>query len=130
MWESTDESLTISNSQTAPVVKTTSDTSCHLRKSPTALDIDKLKANMMAIKSFFMNEIYELRQEISSLQLKLQQEKVNQSGNINVCEKNKKIIIEDLKIKLAFCQIENQLLKDETVTKQRTIETILNGKKN
>ena len=128
--ESTDESLAITNSQTTPVVKTTSDTSCHLRKSPTALDVDKLTANMMAIKSFFMNEIYELRQEISSLQLKLQQEKVNQSGNINVCEKNEKIIIEDLKIKLAFYQIENQLLKDETVTKQRTIETILNGKKN
>ena len=86
--ESTYESLNISNSQTMPVVKTTSDTSCHLRKSPTALDIDKLKANMMTIKSFFMNEIYELRQEISSLQLKLQQEKLNQSGNNNVCKKD------------------------------------------
>ena len=80
-----------------PVGKTTSDISCHLRKSPTALDIDKLKANMMAIKSFFMNEIYELRQEISSLQLKLQQEKLNQSGNNNVCEKDEKIIFEKLK---------------------------------
>ena len=88
MRESTDESLTISNSQTAPVVKTTSDTSCHLRKSRTALDVAKLRANMMTIKSFFMNEIYELRQEISSLQLKLQQEKLNQSGNNNVCEKD------------------------------------------
>ena len=125
MWESTDESLTISNSQTAPVVKTTSDTSCHLRKSPTALDVDKLKANMMAIKSFFMNEIYELRQEISSLQLKLQQEKVNQSGNNGVCEKGEKIIIEDLKTKLEFYHRENQLFKDETMAKQRTTETIL-----
>ena len=76
--EITDESLTISNSQTTPVVKTTSDTSCHLRNSPTSLDVDKSKTNMMAIKSFFMNKIYELRQEISSLQLKLQQEKLNQ----------------------------------------------------
>ena len=123
--ESTDESLAITNSQTTPVVKTTSDTSCHLRKSPTALDVDKLKANMMAIKSFFMNEIYELRQEISSLQLKLQQEKLNQSGNNNVCEKDEKIIIENLKTKLEFYQRENQLLKDETLTKQRMIETIL-----
>ena len=32
----------------------------------------------MTIESFFMNEIYELREEISSLQLKLQQEKLNQ----------------------------------------------------
>ena len=49
-----------------------------LEKSPTALDVDKLRANMMTIESFFMNEIYELREEISSLQLKLQQEKLNQ----------------------------------------------------
>ena len=49
-----------------------------LKKSPTALDVDKLRVNMMAIESFFMNEIYELREEISSLQLKLQQEKLIQ----------------------------------------------------
>ena len=60
--ESTDESLTFSISQTTPVMKTTSDTSCHMRKSPTALDVHSLRANMMAIKSFFINEIYELRQ--------------------------------------------------------------------
>ena len=75
-----------------------------------------------------MNEIYELRQEIQSLQLKLQQEKLNQSGNNSVCEKDKKdkmIIIEDLKTKVEFYQRENQLLKNETMTKQRTIETIL-----
>ena len=123
--ESTDGNLTISNSQTTPVVKTTFDTFCHLRKSLTALDNDKLKANMMAIKSFLMNEIYELRQEISSIQLKLKQEKVNQSGNNNVCEKDEKIIIENLKTKLEFYQRENQLLKDETITKQQTAETIL-----
>ena len=55
--ESTDESLTNSNSKITPVVKTTSDTSCHLKKGPTALDVDNLTANMMAIKSFFINEI-------------------------------------------------------------------------
>ena len=68
-----------------------------------------------------MNEIYDLRQEISSLQLKLQQEKLNQSGKSNLCEKDEKIIIEDLKTKLDFYQRENQLLKDETMAKQRTI---------
>ena len=56
----------------------------------------------MAIKSFFMNEMYDIRQKISSLQLKLQQEKLNPSGNNNVCEKDKNIIIEDLKTKLGF----------------------------
>ena len=120
--ESTDESLTISNSKTTPVVKTTSDSSCNLRKGPITLDVDKLKTNMVAIKSFFMNEIYELRQEISSLQLKLQQEKLNQSGNNNVCGKVEKIIIENLKTKLEFYQRKNQLLKDKTIRKQRTIE--------
>ena len=96
-----------------------------MRKTPTALEVDILRVNMMAIKSFFMNEIYDLRQEISSLQLKLQQEKLNQSGYNNMCEKDENIIIEDLKTKLDFYQRENQLLKDETMAKQRTIETIL-----
>ena len=63
--------------------------------------------------------------EISSLQLKHQQEKLSQSGNNNVSEKDEKIIIEDLKTNLEFYQRENQLLKDETITKQRKIETIL-----
>ena len=123
--ENANESLTFVNSQTTPVIKATSDTSCDMRKSPTALGVDILRANMMAIKSFFMNEIYDLRQEISSLQLKLQQEKLNQSGYNNICEKDEKIIIEDLKTKLDFYQRENQLLKDETMAKQRAIETIL-----
>ena len=123
--ENTDESLTFVNSQTTPVIKTTSDTSYDMRNSPTALEVDNLRANIMAIKSFFMNEIYDLRQEISSLQLKRQQEKLNQSGSNNVCEKDEKIIIEDLKTKLDFYQRENQLLKDEAMAKQPTIETIL-----
>ena len=75
----------------------------------------------MAIKSFFMNEIYDLVQEISSLLLKLQSGKLNQLRNKNGCKKDEKIIIEDLKTKLDFYQKENQLLKDETITKQRTI---------
>ena len=58
-----------------------------------------------------MNEIYEIRQEISSLQLKLQPEKLNQSGNNNVCKKNEKVIFENLKTKLEFYQRENKLLK-------------------
>ena len=108
-----------------PAIKPTSDTSCDMRKSPTVLDADNLRANMMEIKSSFMNETNDLRQEISSLQLKLQQEKLDQSRNNNVCGKDEKIIIEDLKTKLDLYQRENQLLKDEAMAKQRTIETIL-----
>ena len=119
-----DESLTFVNSQTTSVINTTSDTYCDMRKSQIVLQVDILRANMMAIKSFFMNEIYDLRQEISSLQLKLQQEKLNQSGYNNICEKDEKINTEDLKTKLDFYQRENQLLKDETMAKHWTIETI------
>ena len=108
-----------------PAIKPTSDTSCDMRKSPTVLDADNLRANMMEIKSSFMNETNDLRQEISSLQLKLQQEKLNQSRNNNVCGKDEKNIIEDLKTKLDLYQRENQLLKDQAMAKQRTIETIL-----
>ena len=65
----------------------------------------------MAIKSFFINEIQELRQEISSIQLKLQQIKLNQSGNNNGYEKDDKIIIEDLRTKLEFYQREKSTSK-------------------
>ena len=80
---------------------------------------------MMPINSFFMNEINELRQETSSLQLKLQQEILDQPGNNNVCKKDEQIVIEDLKTKLEFYQKEDQLFKVETMAKQRTTETIL-----
>ena len=80
---------------------------------------------MAVTKSFFMKEIYELRQKISSLQLKIQEEKLNQSENKNVYEKDEKMIIENVKITLDFSQRENQLLKDEMMAKQWTTETIL-----
>ena len=80
---------------------------------------------MIVIKSFLINEIYDLRDEISSRQLKPQQEKLNQSGNNNICGQDKNIIIENLEIKLDFYQGEKQLLKDEAIAKQRIIETVL-----
>ena len=86
--ESADESLTFINSQTTLVIKTTSDTSCDMRKSPS--------------ESFSVYKIYDLRHEISLRQLKPQQEKLNQSGNNNIYEKYEKIIIEELKTKLDF----------------------------
>ena len=117
--ESTDESLTFINSQTTPVIKTTSDTSCDMRKSPTALDVDNLRANMMTIKSFFINEIYVLRQELSSLQFKIQQEKLNQSRNNSVLQKRQKDNYWRFKNQIRF------LLKRKSVIKRRD-----DGKKN
>ena len=79
---------------------------------------------MMEIKSFFMNEIHNLRRKISSLQLKIQQEKIDQSGNNNFCGKRERLFIEDLrKTKLDSNQCENELLKHKMIAKQRTIET-------
>ena len=91
-----------------------------MRKGPTALDVDNLRANMMAIKSFLMNEIYDLRQEISSLQLKLQQKKLNQSGNNNICEKDEKIIIEDLKNQIRFLSERKSAIKRRDDGKKKT----------
>ena len=40
-------------------------------------EVDDIRGNMMALKSFLLNEIFNLRQEIASLQLQLQQEKLS-----------------------------------------------------
>ena len=65
--------------QDTPVIK--SSISCDKKKNLTPLiscnqkEFDDMRVNMMALKSFLMNEIFDLRQEITSLQLQLQQEK-------------------------------------------------------
>ena len=51
---------------------------------------------MMALKSFLMNEIFDLRLEITSLQLHLQEEKLSKSKT-NSCGNGEKIVIENLK---------------------------------
>ena len=58
----------------------------------------------MEMASVFKNESNDLIQEISSLQLKLQQKKLNESRNNSVCGKDEKITVEDLKTKLDFYQ--------------------------
>ena len=58
----------------------------------------------MAIKAIFMNEIYELKQEIQSLK-----QKVN-DGESFVNNKNKNNIVENLELQFSLLQQENNFL--------------------
>ena len=74
--KSPDVSLTFIGTQDTPVIK--SSISCDKKKNVTPLiscnqkEVDDIRANMMALKSFLKNEICDLKQEITSLQLQLQ----------------------------------------------------------
>ena len=78
---------------------------------------------MMALKSFLMNEIFDLRQEITSLQLQLQQEKLSKSKT-NSCENEEKIVIENLKSQITSYNVENTFLKEEMKSKQNILDEI------
>ena len=67
-----------------------------------------------------MEEIYDLRQEISSVRSQLEQERLHHSRN-NDCVEKEKNNNQELKDKLHSCQIENQLLREEIKNKQETI---------
>ena len=84
-----------------------------------------MRANFLALKSFFTNEIYDLRLEISFVRSQLKQERLHHSKN-NDCVEKTENINQELKDKLHSCQIENQLLREDVKNKQKTIETILN----
>ena len=122
------EDLQFSNPQETPLTK--SQVSLNNPKSETPLvlnilkELDNVRAKMLALKSFFMNEIYDLRQEISSVRSQLEQERLHHSRNNDGVEKEENIN-QKLKDKLHSCQIENQLLREEIKNKQKTKETIL-----
>ena len=44
-------------------------------------ELDNVRAKILALKSFFMEEIYDLRQEISSVRSQLEQERLHHSRN-------------------------------------------------
>ena len=83
-------------------------------------ELDNVRAKILALKSFFMEEIYDLRQEISSVRSQLEQERLHHSRN-NDCVEKEKNNNQELKDKLHSCQIENQLLREEIKNKQETI---------
>ena len=88
-------------------------------------ELDNVRAKILALKSFFMEEIYDLRQEISSVRSQLEQERLHHSKNNDCMEKE-----ENNNQKLKEKQIENQLLREEINNKQKTIETILKQNNN
>ena len=84
-----------------------------------------MRAKIFALKSFFINEIYDPRQEILSVRSQLEQERLHHSRN-NDCAEEVENINQELKEKLRSCQIQNQLVREEIKNKQKTIETKLN----
>ena len=77
------------------------------------IELEDINANMMALKVFLMNEIYDLRQEIQI------------RGKSKNFSKNNRPI-KEMKSKLQWYERENQTLKDKFASKKNIIETILN----
>ena len=82
-------------------------------------NIENFTASVAAIKAFFTNKIYELRQEIQSLKQKVYCGK-NFSSN-----RNKNDIIVNLELQFSPLQQENNFLKTELNQKQKTIDKLL-----
>ena len=76
-----------------------------------------------------MNEIFDLRQEITSLQLQLQQEKLSKSKT-NYCENEEKIVIENLKSQITSYKTENKFLKEERKPKSHYFNDTTHKKDN
>ena len=104
--------------------------SCDKKKNLTPLiscnqkEVDDIRANTMELKSFLTNEIFDLRQEITSLQLQLQQEKLSKSKT-NSSENEEKIVIENLKSQIISYKAENTFLKEAMKSKQNILDEIL-----
>ena len=77
----------------------------------------------MDLKALFMDEIYTLRQDLSSMQEKLHQT-INLNENNNICPKDNNTV-DKLKVKLQFLEKENLSLKEEAKRKQNIIQSIL-----
>ena len=83
-----------------------------------------IKANLMAIKSYFMDEVYDLRNEISSLKSMLNSlisNRTETDNQITTDTVNNNI----LETKIVFLEKENLLLRSEIKNKQDTIQNLL-----
>ena len=72
---------------------------------------------MMVPILFLMNVIFDLRQEITFLQLQLHDEKFSKSKT-NSCGNEEKIIIENIKSQITSYKTENKFLKEKMKSKQ------------
>ena len=82
-------------------------------------NIEDFTAGVVEIKAFFMNKIYELKQEMESLKQKVCCGE-NFSGS-----KNKNNIFKNLELQFSLLQQENNFLKTEINQKQKTINKLL-----
>ena len=86
-------------------------------------EFDDINAKIMDLKALFMDEIYTLRQDLSSMQEKLHQT-IKLNENNNICPKDNNTV-DKLKVKLQFLEKENLSLKEEAKRKQNIIQSIL-----
>ena len=85
--------------------------------------VQDITARLVANKAFFMNEIYELKREITSLTKKV--------GDWEGLHSNidKENIIKNLELQISLLQQENLFIKTELQQKQKTIDSLLDFKK-
>ena len=92
-------------------------------KTPINTDkIDEFTAQLVAMKAYFMNEVFELKNEIARLK-----EALLNVGN-SFSEEN--LDTENLKSQIALLQLENTFIKTELNYKQHIIEKLLNINRN
>ena len=77
----------------------------------------------MDLKAFFMDEIYTLRRDLSSMQEKLHQT-IKLNENDNICPEDNNTV-DELKVKLQFLKKKNLSLREEAKRKQNIIQNIL-----
>ena len=80
--------------------------------------MDEFTAQLVAMKAFFMNEVFELKNEIA----RLKEASLN-AGN-SFSEEN--LDTENLKYQISLLQRENTFIKTELNNKQHIIEKLLN----
>ena len=83
-----------------------------------------IEANLMAIKSYFIDEVYELRNDVSSLKSMLNNLILNRTETDNQIITD---ILNDniLETKIVFQEKENPVLRSEIQNKQDTIQNLL-----
>ena len=85
-------------------------------------EFDDINAKIIDLKALLMDDMYTLRQDLSSMLEKLYQT-INLNEN-NICPKDNNTV-DKLKVELQFLEKENLSLKEEAKRKQNIIQSIL-----
>ena len=117
-------SLLFTGTQETPVSNSEENLSNRsLLKSHQDKEFDDVNAKIMDLKAFLMDEIYTLRQDLSSM-LEKHHQTIKLNENDNICPKDNNTV-DELKIKLQFLEKENLSFKKEAKHKQNIIQSIL-----